>query len=797
MAEVERLRSLFNIKSGQTKVKSDKDKETLIQDTSSTFKLKESSKSLNALNKPNLPSGESNLNQVKLGHDLSLVDGNFLFEIRNNKYISRKFRVELQNRSLNSTQLDISKAPKPELFKDLRPSLKLDLESKENLSLESKESYLKPSQFGIESGKTGTDRNGDEKFVDSLSYKESSQEARTQIVNHNVVMKKSENPPLSSVLGYKPANLPNPLKPYPSPNDKHDIQLVWSGFILPLVTSFLYFYIRFFHPYIPQVVVVIPVLSLVGYSFRVYSPLDFSDYGFSAFLNGLTSAPQTQLYSTVQDENQIDKLKNKVVEDKNNSTSQEQKPNFEYNPLHSKLSAPPLGSNSIIDPSLKDKSKNESIDTKNLVLQSTGALQKDYLEAANIKVSNSNQTTFKLDNSSNRTYKSASLHPVSSIIKALGDIQNYLYYTPKESIELLELDRDVSKIDIKARIWISRRIVIPLISEILAVDKELVSKGLAHLVCEQPGQNRSQLTPKAPAVSSGSCFSSSGKAASQSSLAASTIFDQTLSKPTASSAAPAFGGGPATNITFSKPTLLGAGSSFSNSNSFGSTVTPLGTGLNSGSTQSDLPYDLVDLYQWLSAYPKESPKYTLALRRLKMERFLSICNSVHSRRALISRIKAFSESTLLREFLGDYGKAQLPLNENIEASTSASKLKLAPGLDFTDTQLLIHLIFTYFDLIQKKFRVDTQLDNFAFSSKRWVPYGCISDHLDGPYIKQLSPGASHLVVVNPNYSIVYDVVRGDSNLFVALMTFASLVKKTAPDEHPLSKIDWEDLLGQH
>ncbi|KAI0226048.1 hypothetical protein L0F63_005475 [Massospora cicadina] len=195
----------------------------------------------------------------------------------------------------------------------------------------------------------------------------------------------------------------------------------------------------------------------------------------------------------------------------------------------------------------------------------------------------------------------------------------------------------------------------------------------------------------------------------------------------------------------------------------------------------DMSLDLVDLY----AQAADEPSRRMAIRRIVLERYLSIVPFCADRDLLYKHLQDLAKHPLLLSINGDYGSDEVELDNTLEALVNFEDSKLIPGMELTDTQLLSHLVITFFDLNYSPNAPAPLLDSTLFSEQFYVPYGENALGKGSPYIRQLSPGKSHFIVVSSHNRVIYDIPRGDKNLFVALGAFAALAKKELPLEHAL------------
>lgn len=310
-----------------------------------------------------------------------------------------------------------------------------------------------------------------------------------------------------------------------------------------------------------------------------------------------------------------------------------------------------------------------------------------------------------------------------SIMTALKEIQSYQYLFPFEAEKELGLAFG-SKTEFTVRHWIYKNIILFLVQEISEVDKHFFENKQFHLMSNSPASRRISL-PTKPQQAAITGFGDSGFGKSAFSFGTSTSSNQALN--------------PA------------------------------------------MPLDLVDVYT--QATDELSRK--MAVRRIALERYLSIVPFYADRNALYDHLKGLAKHPLLLSVNGDYGSDEVELDDTLESPIALQDCTFISGLEITDTQLLLHLIITYFDLNYTPNAPAPLLDSTLFFDQFYVPYGENALGKGSPYIRQLSPGKSHLIVVSSHNRIIYDIPRGDRNLFIALGAFAALAKKELPSEHAL------------
>ncbi|KAJ9075256.1 hypothetical protein DSO57_1037829 [Entomophthora muscae] len=153
------------------------------------------------------------------------------------------------------------------------------------------------------------------------------------------------------------------------------------------------------------------------------------------------------------------------------------------------------------------------------------------------------------------------------------------------------------------------------------------------------------------------------------------------------------------------------------------TVTGFGNTLSATTaapaSKQNMPLDLLDLY-------KDAPDLAsqkMAVRRLAIERYLNIVPYSADRSILCLHLKNLSNSPLLISVKGDYGCSEVELDDTLESPLTPETAKLIPGLELTDTQLLLHLIVTFFNLNYSPNAPPPRLDGNLFDEQFFAPYG--------------------------------------------------------------------------
>lgn len=161
------------------------------------------------------------------------------------------------------------------------------------------------------------------------------------------------------------------------------------------------------------------------------------------------------------------------------------------------------------------------------------------------------------------------------------------------------------------------------------------------------------------------------------------------------------------------------------------------------------PRNLLELYQ-------SNPESTTVADRLRIERYINV-PLYQTRSYIIQRITELASHGFLSNYKWDGGSGG-------NKGYSYGKLALP-----TDAELLVHLFITFMDWADP---TALGVDSTRFSANHYLERGAPLAGMRGIFIKQVTLRPPHYVVVCGGK--VFELPKGDTNLFWAIYTFAYL-----------------------